>query len=125
LEVEFRTLTFYIETNLANGFMQRSSSSAAAPILFAKNNDGGLRLSVYYRALNPGTINNWYPIPLMLEMLGRLRVARITTQLVLRNAYRLIRSKVRQEHKTAVRTGYGQFEYQGFPFTLGNALAIL
>jgi hypothetical protein len=35
-EVELKTLTAYIETNLANGFIQWSSSPAAAPILFAK-----------------------------------------------------------------------------------------
>ena len=41
-EVELRTLKAYIETNLANGFIQWSSSSAAAPILFAKKKDKGL-----------------------------------------------------------------------------------
>jgi hypothetical protein len=41
-EVELKTLKAYIETNLANGFIQRSSSPAAAPILFAKKKDGGL-----------------------------------------------------------------------------------
>jgi hypothetical protein len=35
-EFELKTLKVYIETNLANGFIQRSSSSAAAPILFAQ-----------------------------------------------------------------------------------------
>ena len=38
-EFELRTLKAYIETNLANGFIQRSSSSAAAPILFAKKKE--------------------------------------------------------------------------------------
>jgi len=51
-EFELRTLMSYIATNLANGFIQRSSSSAAAPILFAKKKDGGLRLCVDYRSLN-------------------------------------------------------------------------
>jgi len=44
--------------NLANGFIQRSSSPAAAPILFAKKKDGGLRLCVDYWALNLGTVKN-------------------------------------------------------------------
>jgi hypothetical protein len=35
-EVELKMLKAYIETNLANGFIQWSSSPAAAPILFAK-----------------------------------------------------------------------------------------
>jgi len=40
-EVEVKTLKAYIDTNLANGFIQRQSSVAAAPILFAKKKDGG------------------------------------------------------------------------------------
>ena len=43
----------YIEANVTNEFIQRSSP-AAAPILFAKK-DGGQRLSVDYRALNKAT----------------------------------------------------------------------
>jgi len=40
LEFELRTLKAYIEANLANGFIQRSLSPAAAPILIAKKKDG-------------------------------------------------------------------------------------
>ena len=47
-EFELKTLKAYVETNLANGFIQWSSFSAAAPILFAKTKDGGLWLCVDY-----------------------------------------------------------------------------
>jgi hypothetical protein len=57
-EVDLRTIKAYIETNLANGFIQRLASPAAAPILFAKKKDGGLRLCVDYRALNKATVTN-------------------------------------------------------------------
>jgi len=60
-EFELKTLKAYIETNLANGFIQWSSSLAAAPFLFANQKGGGLRLCVDYRALNLGTIKNRYP----------------------------------------------------------------
>jgi len=122
-EVELKTLKAYIETNLANGFIQRSSSPAAAPILFAKKKDGGLRLCVDYRALNSATIKNRYPLPLISEMLDRLRGARIFTKLDLRNTYHLIRIKEGDEYKTAFRTRYGQFEYRVMPFGLTNAPA--
>jgi len=55
-EFELKMLKAYIETNRASGFIQRSSSPAAAPILFAKMKDGGLRLCLDYRALNLGTV---------------------------------------------------------------------
>jgi hypothetical protein len=51
-ETEPKTLKAYIETNLAHGFVQRSSSPAASPILFVKKKDGSLRLCADYRALN-------------------------------------------------------------------------
>jgi len=65
-EVELKILNAYIETNLANGFIQRSSP-AAAPIRFAKK-DGGLGLCVDYRALNKATVENRYPLPLISGM---------------------------------------------------------
>jgi len=54
LEFELRTSKAYIEANLANVFIQRSSLPAAAPILFAKKMDGALRLCVDYRGVNFG-----------------------------------------------------------------------
>jgi len=109
-EFELRTLNAYIEVNLANGFIQRSSSPAAAPIPLAKKKDGGLRLCVDYRALNKATVKNRYPLPLISEMLDRVREARKFTKLDLRGAYNLIRIKEGDEYKTAFRTRYGQFE---------------
>jgi hypothetical protein len=103
-EVELKTLKAYIETNLANGFIQRSSSPAAAQILFGKKKDGGLRLCVDYWALNSATIKNRNPLPLLSEMLDRLRGARIFTKLDLQNVYHLIRIKEGDEYKTAFRT---------------------
>jgi len=46
----------YIEANVTNGFIQRSSP-VAAPSLFGKK-DGGLRLCVDYRALNQAPVKN-------------------------------------------------------------------
>ena len=56
--VELETLKTYIETNLANGFIQLSKSPAGAPILFDRKPDGSLRLCVDYRGLYNITIKN-------------------------------------------------------------------
>ena len=108
-EVELRTLKAYIEMNQSNGFIQRSSSSAAAPILFAKQKDGGLWLCVDYRALNSATVKNWNPLPLISQMLDRMRRAQMFTRLDLQNTYHLIRIKEGDEYQTAFQTRYGQF----------------
>jgi hypothetical protein len=122
-ETELKTLKAYIGTNLANGFIQRSSSPAASPILFVKKKDGSLRLCVDYRALNQASVKNRYPLPLISEILERVGKAKIFTKLDLRGAYNLIRFKEGDEFKTAFRTRYGQFEYRVMPFGLTNAPA--
>jgi hypothetical protein len=120
-EFKLRTLKAFIEANLANGFIQRSSSLAAAPILFAKKQDGGLGLCVDYHALNKATVKNRYPLPLMSEMLDRVGEDRIFTKLDLRGAYILIRIEQCDEYKTAFRTHCRQFKYRVIPFGLTNA----
>jgi hypothetical protein len=122
-EFELRTLKAYIEANLANRFIQRSLSLAVAPILFPKLMDEGLRICVDYRALNKATVKNRYPLPLISEMLYRVREARIFMKLDLRGAYNLIRIKEGDEYKPAFRTRYGQFKYRVMPFGLTNAPA--
>jgi len=92
-ELELRTLKAHMEANFVNGFIQQSSSPAAAQILFAMKKDGGLRLCVDYRALNLATVKNRYVLPLISEMLDRVREARIFMKLDLRGADNLIRIK--------------------------------
>ena len=46
LEMELKALKEYIEINLSNGFIHRSTSQTAAPILFVRKKDGSLRLCV-------------------------------------------------------------------------------
>ena len=74
--MESETLKTYIETNLANGFIRLSKSSAGAPILFDRKSDGSLWLCINYQGLNNLTIKNQYPLPLIGEWLDRLERAR-------------------------------------------------
>ncbi len=70
--MELETLKAYIENNLASGFIWPSKSPARALILFDKKPDSSLRLCVDYRDLNNLNIKNWYPLPLVGELLDRL-----------------------------------------------------
>ena len=63
--IEVETFKTYIETNLANGFIQTLKSPAGAPILFVRKPDGSFRLCVNYQRLNKLTIKNRYPLPLI------------------------------------------------------------
>jgi hypothetical protein len=78
---------------------------------------------VDYRALNAITIKDRHPLPLISELLDRVRRARLFTKIDLRNAYQLVRIAPGEEWKTAFRTRYGHFEYLVMPFGLTNAPA--
>src|SRR5436190_438213 len=123
-EVELEVLKEYIEKHLANGSIRPSTSPFGAPVLFVKKPHGrGLRLVVNYRALNHVTIKNRYPLPLISEILDRLKRAMRFTKIDLRAAYNLLRVALGEEWKTAFRTRYGHFEYLVMPFGLTNAPA--
>ena len=120
--MELKILKAYIETNLANSFIKSSKSLAGASILFDQKSDGSLHLYVNYQHLNNLTIKNRYLLPLIRELLDRLRRARQFTQLDLTSAYHQIKIRKRDKWKTAFRTRYGHFEYQVMLFGLTNAL---
>ncbi|XP_015277220.1 PREDICTED: paired mesoderm homeobox protein 2 [Gekko japonicus] len=54
-----------INKNLARVFIRPASSPFAAPVLFWKKKDGGLRLCTDYRGLNAVSSINAYPMPLI------------------------------------------------------------
>ena len=59
-------------------------------------------------------------MPLIGELLDRLKTAKIFSTIDLRGAYNLVRVAEGEEWKTAFRTRYGHYEYQVMPFGLTN-----
>jgi hypothetical protein len=108
---------------LKKGWIRESSGPVAAPVLFVKKPDRGLRLCVNYQGLNAIMVKNRYPLPRIDELMDRIQGAKFFTKLDLRDAYHRIRIRRGDEWKTAFRTRYGQFEYLVMPFGLTNALA--
>ena len=113
----------YIEHNLEKGFIQRSTSSAASPILFIKQKTGDLRLCVDYRGLNAIMKKNRYPLPLTNDLINRVQGCNKFTVIDLKNAFNLVCIKEGDEWKTAFRTHLGLFEYTVMPFGLTNTPA--
>ena len=92
--VELRELMVQLQELLDREYIQPSVSPYGATVLFAKKKDGLLQLCVDYWRLNVLTVKNVYPLPLIHEMLDRIRTAKIFTALDLKDAYWLIRIKV-------------------------------
>jgi len=109
---------------LKKGFIRESHSPASYLILFQRKHDGSFRLCVDYKKLNAVTIRNSYPLPLINDIIKRVKGAKYFTKLDLRSAYNLIRIKEGDEYKTTFRTKYGHYEYLVMPFCLKNAPAV-
>ena len=108
---------------MEKGFIRPSESPAGYPALFQKKKDGSLRLCVDYKELNAITIKNSYHLPLITDIIEKVKGAKYFTKLDLRLAYNLIRIKEGDEYKTAFRTKYGHYEYLVLPFGLKNVPA--
>jgi len=109
--------------NLANEFIQRSFSTVAAPILFAKKNGSRLWRCVDECVCDTATVKYWYRLLLVLEMFDRLGGAWMFTKSDLRYAYHLTWLKETDNYRTMFHNWYGQFEHQVMPFGIMNAPA--
>ena len=113
----------YITENLNKGFIAPSQAPFASPILFARRSDGALRFCVDYRKLNAATKKNQYPLPLIDELLQRLKRAKIFTKIDIHQAFHRVRIDPESEELTTFRTRYGSFKYKVLPFGLTNGPA--
>ena len=95
----------------------------ASPFFFIKKKDGGLRPVQDYRKLNRMTIKNRYPLPLIPELIDKLKQSRVFTKMDVRWGYNNIRIKEGDEWKAAFRTNKGLFEPTVMFFGLTNSPA--
>ena len=66
---------------------------------------------------------DWYPLPLITDLLDAPQKARIYTKIDLQHAYHLVQIAEGDEWKTTFRTRWGSFEWNVMPFGLSNAPA--
>ena len=71
----------FLKENLDKGYIRPSQSPMASPFFFVNKKDGKLRPCQDYRYLNEHTIKNAYPLPLITELLDKLKGARRFTKL--------------------------------------------
>src|SRR5258706_12463783 len=121
---ELDLLREYIAEMVRTGKIRPSKSSAGAPIFFAKQPSGKLRIVVDYRGLNAITIKDKYPIPLMTTLVEQVSGSKIYTKLDLKAGFNLLRIAAGDEWKTAFTSRYGLYEYLVMPFGLSNAPSV-
>jgi transposase InsO family protein len=120
---EQKELDAFLKENLESGRIRPSKSPMASPVFFIKKKDGALRLVQDYRALNAITVKNKYPLPLISELVEKLRGAKYFTKLDVRWGFNNVRMKDGDEWKAAFRTNRGLYEPLVMFFGLTNSPA--
>ena len=95
----------------------------ASPFFFVDKKGGDLGPVQDYRALNDITIKNAAPLPLIPELIDKLRRARYYTKFDVRWGYNNICIKEGDEWKAAFKTPLGLFEPTVMTFGLCNTPA--
>ena len=121
--IELQELRVQLQELLDKRFIRPSTSPWGAPVLFAKEKDGTLRLCIDYRNLNKVTVKNRYPFLRIDDLFDQLRGARVYSKIDLRTGYHQLRVRETYIPKTAFRMRYGHFEFTMMPFGLTNAPA--
>ena len=78
---ELLALRKFIDENTAMGFIRPSQSPHRAPVLFIRKKDGLLHLCCDFQGINRVSKKDWYPLPLINDLLDAPRKARIYTKI--------------------------------------------
>ena len=90
---ELRKLKQQLQELTESGFIQPSTSSWEAPVLFVKKKDGSLRMCIDYRLLNSVTVKNKYPLLKIDASFDYFRGACVFFKIDLRSGYHKLRIK--------------------------------
>jgi hypothetical protein len=121
---EQRELDAFLKDALATGHIRHLKSPIGALVFFIKKEDGKLHFVQDYRALNLITRKNCYPLPLIDDIIHRLKGAKYFTKLDVRWGYNNVRIKDGDEWKAVFRTNCGLFEPLVMYFGLTNSPAM-
>ena len=107
-----------VQDLISKRFIELSTSSFGAPVLFISKKNGKMRMCIDYRALNSRTLKNKYPLPQIDEQLAG---ATVFISLDLRSGYHQIRIHDDDVKKTAFLTPHGSYHFRVLSFGLTNA----
>ena len=107
---EEEALNQWLDKQLKVGLIMESKSRYAVPCFYIPKKDGSLWLVQDYRKLNQVMIKDKMPLPLIGEVINKLKEARYFNKLNLIWGYNNIQIKEEDEWKAAFLTNKGLFE---------------
>jgi Reverse transcriptase (RNA-dependent DNA polymerase)/Aspartyl protease len=113
----------FLEENLSTGRIRPSRSPLSSSFFFVDKKDGKLRPTQDYRKLNDITIKNRYPLPLIPELVDKIKNDQYFSKFDIRWGFNNIRIKAGDEWKAAFKTNRGMFEPLVMFFGLCNSPA--
>jgi len=119
---EEEALNQWLDKQLRTGLIVESKSRYAAPCFYISKKDGSLQLVQDYRKLNQVTIKDKMPLPLIGEVIDKLKEVKYFNKLDLIWGYNNIRIKKGDEWKAVFLTNKGLFEPRVIYFGLCNSL---
>jgi Reverse transcriptase (RNA-dependent DNA polymerase) len=122
-QVEQVELEKFVQEHQAKGYIRPSKSPYAAPLFFIKKKDGKLQPVQDYQQINEWTIRNRYPLPLIPELIARVKTSTLFTKFDIRWGYNNVWIKEGNEWKAAFITNKGLFEPRVMFFGLTNSPA--
>ena len=111
----------FLDSLLLNGFIQKSESPYASPIVCARKSCGSLRSCVDYRKLNSKTIPDRMPIPRISDVIESLSGKRWFSTLDMTKAYHQGFIEEESRKYTAFSTPWTLYEWVRIPYGLTNA----
>ena len=122
---ELHLLREYMKEMVVTGNTRGGKGHAGSPVFLMKEKTGKMHLLVDYHSLNPITIEDKYPIPLISTIMEQVQESTQFTKLDLKNGFNLIRITAGGEWNTAFKTRYGLYKYKVMPFGLTNPPSVL
>lgn len=112
-----------VDGMLKDGVISPSTSPYNFPVVLVKKKDGTLRMCIDFRRLNEVTIPMRFPLPIIQELVQKLRSSKVFSCLDLVSAFWQIPLTESTSEKMAFSTRKGKFRFNRLPFGLVDASA--
>ena len=113
----------FIEENLQTGKIRPSSSPQASSFFYARKKNSGLQPCQDYHYINGHTIKDPYPLPLISDLINKVKDTTMFTKFDIQSGYNNIRIREGDQWKAAFITLKGLFEPTIMFFRLSNSPA--